>query len=118
MWIIGEADRWRGWTQRLTARIRVGDLPDVVVGKIQVIRSLVFRIGRRFQTIARSDRICDRLSVVKVVYCCVIGEYLLINPPLQIAVERRDLILRIGNASQRSAAAPAKLRCPVQGIRG
>ena len=91
----------------------MSDLLSVTVGKIQIICSLVLGVSRRFQPTAGTDGARSCLPIVEVAYRCVIGEDFLVDPALQVPIECRRLVLRIRNAGQRSATAPAKLRCPV-----
>src|SRR5205085_2943361 len=102
-------DTRRRGRERLADGVCVTDLLGRIVNEIAVVCALALRVGRGLQTACRSGGVRSGLAFIEIINRGVILENLLVNAALDIAIERRRLVLWIGDAGERAAGAPAVL---------
>jgi hypothetical protein len=101
----------------LAGAVGVADLLDVLVGEINVVRSLAFGIGRGLQPAGRAGGVRRGLAFIEIIDRRPVLENLLVNPALDVAVEKGRLVLGIGDAGERAAGAIGPEAAPIPGPR-
>ena len=91
----------------MSGRVGVANLVYVVINHIEVVCPLPLRIGGRFKAAGQSYRVRGRLAFVEIIDRGAVLKHFLINPALDVAVERCGLILWICDGGKGAAAAPA-----------